>query len=144
MPPPPRQSALNRAPPLAHELPIRVLKPAEVALLREPLCPDPDVRLLLLLSLRSLSLTTAAAAATQIHILLPPLALLRTITSHLAPLSARVTVAASADGTFALRAGAGEGRGVEVGVEWKGLKVPKGASPLPHPSGRIHSPAKDD
>lgn len=39
------QSRTGRAPSLAHELHIKVLKPPEVEQLREPLCPDPDVRL---------------------------------------------------------------------------------------------------
>lgn len=38
------QSRTGRAPSLAHELHIKVLKPPEVEQLREPLCPDPDVR----------------------------------------------------------------------------------------------------
>lgn len=123
------QSRTGRAPSLAHELHIKVLKPPEVEQLREPLCPDPDVRRNLPpVPFRSSSLTRKTLSCSQIHILLPPLSLLKTITAHLQSLSSHLQVSASAEGVFRIVAGRGESRGVEVATEWKGLKVPKGSS----------------
>ncbi|CDZ97840.1 Checkpoint 9-1-1 complex, HUS1 component [Phaffia rhodozyma] len=95
-------SRLNRPPPLSHELHIKVLKTPEVEQLKEPLCPEPDI-----------------------HIVLPPLSSLRTVTDHLSRLSSHVSVSANNLGELKLEAGRDERNGVEVRTSWKGLNVPK-------------------
>ncbi|KAL7413406.1 cell cycle checkpoint [Mrakia frigida] len=91
----------GRPPRLIHEHHIKVLKPNEIELLREPLCPEPDI-----------------------HILLPPLATVRTVTEHLAKLSPHLTISANMGGKLTFKAGQNEAKGVEVETEWGGLKVP--------------------
>lgn len=64
------------------------------------------------------------ASLHQIHILLPPLATVRTVTEHLAKLSPHLTISANMGGTLTFKAGQNEAKGVEVETEWGGLKVP--------------------
>ncbi|GBE90087.1 Checkpoint protein [Sparassis crispa] len=84
---------------VAHDVRIEVLRPQDVGKLREPMCPEPEV-----------------------HILLPPLAKLRTVVERLRPLAADVVaVRANASGCLQVSASTESAR---VDVSWSGLTNP--------------------
>ncbi|GAA5888113.1 hypothetical protein JCM5296_005437 [Sporobolomyces johnsonii] len=75
---------------------VKVKKAAEIALLKEPLCPEPEVQLVL-----------------------PPLQLVRTVAERMKTISPYITITANNLGEFRLRAEADE---ANVETEWRGLK----------------------
>ncbi|KAJ6543578.1 checkpoint protein Hus1/Mec3 [Mycena vulgaris] len=81
---------------VAHDVKIDVMKPADVANLKEPMCPEPDV-----------------------HIILPPLQKLRPIVERLRPMSDFLAVRANNNGRLQLSI---RTDGVAVDTEWKNCK----------------------
>ncbi|KAJ7107078.1 checkpoint protein Hus1/Mec3 [Mycena epipterygia] len=81
---------------VAHDVKIEVMKPADVANLKEPMCPEPDV-----------------------HIILPPLQKLRPIVERLRPMSDFLAVRASNNGRLQLSIRTDS---VTVDTEWKNCK----------------------
>ncbi|KAJ7212130.1 checkpoint protein Hus1/Mec3 [Mycena pura] len=81
---------------VAHDVKIEVMKPADVANLKEPMCPEPDV-----------------------HIILPPLQKLRPIVERLRPMSDFLAVRANNNGRLQLSI---RTDGVTVDTEWKNCK----------------------
>lgn len=61
----------------------------------------------------------------QIHILLPTLVTLRTVTEHLSKLSSQVLISANHNGDLRFEAGRGASQSIEVRTEWKALDVPR-------------------
>ncbi|KAF7299031.1 Checkpoint protein [Mycena indigotica] len=95
---------------VSHDVKIEVMKPADVANLKEPMCPEPDV-----------------------HIILPPLQKLRTIVERLRPMSDFLAVRANNNGRLHLSI---QTDGVAVDTEWKNCKNTTraaGASQEPDP-----------
>ncbi|KAJ6584959.1 checkpoint protein Hus1/Mec3 [Mycena capillaripes] len=87
---------------VAHDVKIEVMKPADVANLKEPLCPEPDV-----------------------HIILPPLQKLRPIVERLRPMSDFLAVRANNNGRLQLSIRTDT---VTVDTEWKDCKNTNKAS----------------
>ncbi|PWN51227.1 cell cycle checkpoint [Violaceomyces palustris] len=77
---------------------IRVLKPADIAKVKEPLCPEPDV-----------------------HIVLPKLANVRTVVEHLRTLSSSLTMSANMEGELKLSIQEDE---IKLETTWEGLSHP--------------------
>lgn len=94
---------------------VRVLKPTDLALLQEPLCPEPEV-----------------------HILLPSLAQIKSVTDKLGKLAPVCTVRANRGGEF--RIGAESAHGT-VETEWRNLKHPEMSTSLTV-FGALHQPLK--
>ncbi|KAJ7044100.1 checkpoint protein Hus1/Mec3 [Mycena alexandri] len=87
---------------VAHDVKIEVMKPADVANLKEPMCPEPDV-----------------------HIILPPLQKLRPIVERLRPMSDFLGVRANNNGRLQLSIRTDT---VNVDTEWKNCKNTNRAS----------------
>ncbi|KAJ7069805.1 checkpoint protein Hus1/Mec3 [Mycena amicta] len=87
---------------VAHDVKIEVMKPADVANLKEPMCPEPDV-----------------------HIILPPLQKLRPIVERLRPMSDFLAVRANNNGRLHLSI---QTDSVAVDTEWKNCKNTSRAS----------------
>ncbi|KAJ7784585.1 checkpoint protein Hus1/Mec3 [Mycena metata] len=87
---------------VAHDVKIEVMKPADVANLKEPMCPEPDV-----------------------HIILPPLQKLRPIVERLRPMSDFLAVRANNNGRLQLSIRTDT---VNVDTEWKNCKNTNRAS----------------
>ncbi|KAF9818764.1 hypothetical protein IEO21_02544 [Rhodonia placenta] len=104
---------MGRAVLVSHDVRIEVLKPQDAGRLREPMCPEPEV-----------------------HILLPPLAKLRTVVERLRPLADEV-VAIYANNAGSVKICA-QTESARVDVMWKGLQNPgKSAS---DPEDEPHDP----
>jgi len=84
---------------VAHDVKIEVMRPADVAKLKEPLCPEPDL-----------------------HILLPPLQKLRTIVERLRSLSDVLAFRANNNNRLLLAINT---ESVRVETEWKDCPNPK-------------------
>jgi len=84
---------------VAHDVKVEILRPADVAKLSEPLCPEPDT-----------------------HILLPPLQKLRTIVERLRPMSDILSIRANNSGCLQVSINT---ESVKVDTEWKNCKNPK-------------------
>jgi len=84
---------------VAHDVKIQVMKPADVAKLSEPLCPEPDL-----------------------HILLPPLHKIRTVVERLRPISEVLAIRGNNNKHFQL---AIMTEGVSLETEWKDCDNPK-------------------
>ncbi|GAA5833084.1 hypothetical protein JCM11251_006510 [Rhodosporidiobolus azoricus] len=93
-------SRLGKRLEITQDVAVKVKKAAEIAELKEPLCPQPDVILLL-----------------------PDLKLLRTVAERLKTISPYITLTANNRGEFRMRAEADEAK---VETEWRGLKKPQG------------------
>ncbi|GAA6007126.1 uncharacterized protein JCM10292_004125 [Rhodotorula paludigena] len=91
-------SRLGKRLEITQDIAVRVKKAADIELLKEPLCPPPDVILLL-----------------------PPLQLLRTVVERLKTVSPYLTLSANNAGELRIRAEADEAK---VETEWRGLKKP--------------------
>ncbi|KAF8208928.1 checkpoint protein Hus1/Mec3 [Mycena galopus ATCC 62051] len=87
---------------VAHDVKIEVMKPTDVANLKEPMCPEPDV-----------------------HIILPPLQKLRPIVERLRPMSDFLAVRANNNGRLQLSIRTDT---VNVDTEWKNCKNTNKAS----------------
>ncbi|KAL0945319.1 hypothetical protein HGRIS_000821 [Hohenbuehelia grisea] len=87
---------------VAHDVRIDVMKPTDVALLREPMCPEPDI-----------------------HILLPPLQKLRTIVDRMRPMSDILAVRANNSGRLTLSINTDS---VKIDTEWRNCTNPKMSS----------------
>ncbi|KAF7346309.1 Checkpoint protein [Mycena sanguinolenta] len=87
---------------VAHDVKIEVMKPTQVAELKEPMCPEPDV-----------------------HIILPPLQKLRPIVERLRPMSDFLAVRANNNGRLQLSIRTDT---VNVDTEWKNCKNTSKAS----------------
>ncbi|KAJ6508807.1 checkpoint protein Hus1/Mec3 [Mycena sanguinolenta] len=87
---------------VAHDVKIEVMKPTQVAELKEPMCPEPDV-----------------------HIILPPLQKLRPIVERLRPMSDYLAVRANNNGRLQLSIRTDT---VNVDTEWKNCKNTNKAS----------------
>ncbi|KAG5652181.1 hypothetical protein H0H81_005980 [Sphagnurus paluster] len=83
---------------VSHDVRIEVLRPADVARLSEPLCPEPDL-----------------------HILLPPLGKLRTVVERLKLMSDILAVRANKNGCLQLSINT---EGVKVDTEWRDCANP--------------------
>ncbi|TFY83330.1 hypothetical protein EWM64_g682 [Hericium alpestre] len=92
-------SRMGRRVKVAHDVRIEVLKPADVARLKEPLCPEPDI-----------------------HILLPPLLKLRTIVDRLRPLADVIAVRANGSGKLQISAAT---ESAKMDVVWEGCANPR-------------------
>ncbi|KAH7101978.1 cell cycle checkpoint [Auriculariales sp. MPI-PUGE-AT-0066] len=92
------QSAGGKRINVTHDVRVTVMRPADVARIQEPLCPEPDV-----------------------HIVVPPLAKLRVVVDHLQKLSSTVAVRANRNEIFRLAAQTDH---VEVETEWTGCAHP--------------------
>ncbi|KAG5641904.1 hypothetical protein DXG03_003991 [Asterophora parasitica] len=92
---------------VSHDVKIEVMRPADVARLAEPMCPEPDL-----------------------HILLPPLQKLRTVVDRLKPMSDILAVRANSNGCLRLSINT---ESVKVDTEWKDCTHPitKNAPPDP-------------
>ncbi|WFD29270.1 Checkpoint protein hus1 [Malassezia sp. CBS 17886] len=102
---------------VTQELPVRILRPSDLGVLAEPMCPPPDVRLL------------QRHSSSQTYIVLPPLRDVAAIAEQMRPLSSRASVAANNEGAFRLSVLDSE---VVGDATWTGLERPaqaKGAQP---------------
>ncbi|KDE06384.1 hypothetical protein MVLG_03291 [Microbotryum lychnidis-dioicae p1A1 Lamole] len=93
---------------ISQDVGVRVRKAAEMDLLKEPLCPTPDI-----------------------NIMLPPLATLKTICERLKTISPLVTISANHQGELKLRA---ESEDANVTTEWRGLLHPRPGEEDPAPT----------
>lgn len=101
---------------VAHDVKIEILKPADVAKLTEPLCPEPDVSCHLPYRYANRS------SISQTHILLPPLQKLRTIVERMRPMSDILSIRANNSGSLQISINT---ESVKVDTEWKNCKNPK-------------------
>ncbi|KAA1467264.1 cell cycle checkpoint [Dentipellis sp. KUC8613] len=92
-------SKMGRRVKVAHDVRIEVMKPADIARLKEPLCPEPDI-----------------------HILLPPLPKLRTIVERLRPLADVIAVRANGSGKLQISAAT---ESAKMDVVWEGCANPR-------------------
>ncbi|PCH42690.1 cell cycle checkpoint [Wolfiporia cocos MD-104 SS10] len=84
---------------IAHDVPIDITRTQEIEKLKEPLCPEPEV-----------------------HILLPPLARLRTVVERMKPLAGKIIkLSGNMSGCLTLSAETEQSR---VDVSWTGLSNP--------------------
>jgi len=83
---------------ITHDVRVKILRPSEVQALEEPRCPEPDI-----------------------HIILPPLAKLRTVVERMAKLSSLIGVYANAEGTLKLEI---ETDSVAVETTWTNCPLP--------------------
>jgi len=83
---------------VTHDVKIMVMKPPEVALMKEPLCPAPDV-----------------------HIILPPLQKLRTVVDRMRALSDVVGISANRAGQLKLSI---QTQRIKVDTIWSNLTIP--------------------
>ncbi|EIN08739.1 cell cycle checkpoint [Punctularia strigosozonata HHB-11173 SS5] len=83
---------------LAHHVPIEVMKPSDVAKLKEPTCPEPDI-----------------------HLILPSLTKLRTVIERLRPMAEILTVSANRSGDLQLGV---ETDTVNIKTAWSKLVIP--------------------
>ncbi|KAF5379745.1 hypothetical protein D9615_005814 [Tricholomella constricta] len=83
---------------VSHDVKIEVMRPADVARLSEPMCPEPDL-----------------------HILLPPLQKLRTVVDRLKPMSDILAIRANNNGCLRLSINT---ESVKVDTEWKRCSHP--------------------
>lgn len=129
-------SRMGRRVKVEHDVRIEVLKPAEVARLSEPLCPEPDVSSPVSSLMGRCPSTGVASIAVgrngtqcgpcQIHILLPPLLKIRTIVERLRPLADVIAVRANKSGKLQISAAT---ESAKMDVVWEGCANPKmGAS----------------
>ncbi|GAA5917537.1 hypothetical protein JCM6882_001722 [Rhodosporidiobolus microsporus] len=93
-------SRLGKRLEITQDVAVKVKKAADIAELKEPLCPQPDVILLL-----------------------PELKVLRTVAERLKTISGYITLTANNRGELRMRAEADEAK---VETEWRGLKKPHG------------------
>ncbi|KAJ3717088.1 checkpoint protein Hus1/Mec3 [Lentinula raphanica] len=84
---------------IEHDVKIEVMKPADVAKLNEPMCPEPDI-----------------------HVLLPSLQKIRTIVERLRSMSDILAVRASHNGCLQLSINT---ESVKVDTEWKNCTIPQ-------------------
>lgn len=95
---------MGRAVRIAHDVRVEILKREDVSRLEEPMCPEP-----------------------QVHILLPPLAKMRSVVERMRPLAADVIgIRANLSGCLQLCAQTDAAR---VDVSWNGLTNPKMGKP---------------
>ncbi|KAH8118180.1 cell cycle checkpoint [Phellopilus nigrolimitatus] len=94
---------------VAHDVLVDVLRPADIARLKEPLCPEPDI-----------------------HILLPPLQKLRTVAEHLRTMADVLGVHASRRGALRLSVAADA---VRVETQWTRCTIPNMATQEPSQAG---------
>jgi len=87
---------------ITHDVRVRILKVSEVMGLKEPLCPEPDI-----------------------HIILPPLAKMRTVVERMAKLSPIIGFGAQDDGTLK----------VEIATDSVAVETTWRDCPLPHITG---------
>ncbi|KIJ52433.1 hypothetical protein M422DRAFT_156646 [Sphaerobolus stellatus SS14] len=92
------QTRQNKKVQVTQDVKIEVMRPQDVEKLQEPMCPEPDV-----------------------HIFLPPLAKLRTVTDHLRQLSDVMGIAANGNGHLKLFI---ETETVKVETEWSDCQIP--------------------
>jgi len=92
------QTRQNKKVSVVQDVKIEVFKPADADKLKEPMCPEPDV-----------------------HIVLPPLSKIRTVTDHLRQLSDVMGISANAAGHLKLFI---ETDTVKVVTEWTGCEGP--------------------
>lgn len=91
------------------------MRPLEMAAMKEPLCPTPEVRP------RSLPLPAASLTLEQVSILLPPLENLKTVVDRLKNLSPIIILQANNVGEFQFKVESDE---ANVQTEWRGLSNP--------------------
>ncbi|KAE9401025.1 cell cycle checkpoint [Gymnopus androsaceus JB14] len=84
---------------IGHDVKIEVMKPADVARLTEPMCPEPDI-----------------------HVLLPSLQKLRVIVERLRPMSDVMALRANHNGCLQLSINT---ESVKVDTEWKKCSIPQ-------------------
>lgn len=84
---------------ITQEIVVRVLSPAQVESIREPMCPEPDV-----------------------NILMPSLSTLRTVADRLRTMSETIVVSANRNGEMTFRA---DGQKVKVETFWRNLQKPE-------------------
>ncbi|BGP17888.1 hypothetical protein JCM10213_000966 [Rhodosporidiobolus nylandii] len=101
-------SRLGKRLEITQDVAVKVKKAAEIELLKEPLCPAPEVVLLL-----------------------PPLSVLRTVAERLKTVSSLITLSANNRGELRLRAESDEAK---VETEWRGLKRPNTGDDEPAPT----------
>jgi len=92
------QSKQGKEVKVTHDVKIMVMKPTEVALMKEPMCPAPDV-----------------------HIILPPLQKVRTVVERLRAVSDVVGVGVNRSGQLRLSI---QTQRVKVDTVWSDLKIP--------------------
>ncbi|KAG6841156.1 hypothetical protein C0991_001284 [Blastosporella zonata] len=93
------QTRVGRKVRVAHDVKIEVMRPADVAKMNEPLCPEPDL-----------------------HILLPPLQKLRTVVERMKLMSDVLAVRANNNGCLRLSINT---ETVKVDTEWKNCSNPQ-------------------
>lgn len=98
------------------DLPVKVIKPADAQMMKEPLCPDPDVGL----SVKSRQQATLTRHA-QVHIVLPPLGGLLHTVERLGRVSHTLQLAVNHNGQLSLRA---ESDLASVQTDWRDLQQP--------------------
>ena len=100
-----------------HDVKIVVMKPSEVESMKEPLCPEPDVRL----SSNNRALPHLRVMNKQVHIILPPLQKLRTVTERLKSLSDVVGISANKSGNLKLSI---QTQRIKADTIWSNLENP--------------------
>ncbi|KAL1916902.1 uncharacterized protein VTP21DRAFT_5099 [Calcarisporiella thermophila] len=93
------QTRMGRKQSLTQDIPVRVLSPQQMEMVREPMCPDP-----------------------QVHIMMPPLLSVRTIAERMKSLSDYVVISANMNGEFTLKC---EANMVTMETYYKGLFNPE-------------------
>jgi HUS1 checkpoint protein len=101
---------------VAHDVRIEVQKPADMERLKEPLCPEPDVRMPQALE------PSDCTHHMQVHILLPPLSKVRTTVERMRSLSDVIAFRANNRGRMQL---AVRTDSVAVEIQWTSLTNPK-------------------
>lgn len=111
---------------MEHNVLIEVLRPSDMEKLKEPLCPEPDVSRLDLLHIEM-----ALMQHLEIHILLPPLAKLRTVSERMRSMSDVLAIHAKhgeLDNVSGGRNGALrfsiDTDDVSVETQWTGITIP--------------------
>ncbi|KAK0546428.1 Checkpoint protein hus1 [Tilletia horrida] len=100
---------------------IRILKPAEMERIKEPLCPAPDVRRRHSLNLLSAGSLTIYPNFKQVHITLPPLLKLRTVCERMRTQSDVATISANREGKFKVEVFTDE---LKLETCWRNLQHP--------------------
>lgn len=120
---------------MAHDVRIEVMRPQDVARLKEPMCPEPEVSEVASTGLYAMNASLMddhLSDRMQVHILLPPLAKLRTVVERIRPLAGEVVaIRASSSGCLQISA---QTESARVDVAWNGLTNPiMGTLVLPNP-----------
>jgi HUS1 checkpoint protein len=117
------QSKQGKEVKITHDVKIMVMKPAEVELIKEPLCPAPDVSGPTTTSSNlEHCLLTENTVYAQVHIILPPLQKVRTVVDRMRSLSDVVGISANRTGQLKLSI---QTQRIKADTVWSNLTNPE-------------------